>query len=52
MPQISPLIVRLLLIGTPPSDRVRDGDTLQQRVAHLENALAAIRRSRPFASHI
>jgi hypothetical protein len=43
MPEITRPTVLLSLILTPPSDAARDQATLRQRVAHLDEALAAVR---------
>ena len=43
MPQITPLLVQLSLIMTPPADQERDDYTLERRIDYLEQALAAVR---------
>ena len=43
MPEITSPTLRLSLLITPPTDRVRDTETLEQRLVHLKASLEAIR---------
>lgn len=43
MPEITRTVVHLSLLITPTADRERDAATIEQRVAHLDAALNAIR---------